>query len=71
MVADVAATYDTANFTDTVVVPGAGRVPVNVANACNWTWFCSKKHTGDPHSNSKGYRKIANTFAREIRPLLP
>ena len=43
VVADVAATYDTANFKDTVVVPGIGRVPVNVANACNWTWFCSNE----------------------------
>ena len=40
-VADVATTFRIDDFDHTVVVPGRGRVPVNVALACRWTWFCS------------------------------
>ena len=70
-VADVAATFRIDDFESTVVVPGRGRVPVNVALTCRWTWFCSRKFFGDVHANQTGYRKIARTFARELRPLLP
>jgi lysophospholipase L1-like esterase len=70
-VADVAATFRIDDFTHTVVVPGRGRIPVNVALACKWTWFCSKKFFGDPHANRTGHRKIARTFHRELRGLLP
>jgi lysophospholipase L1-like esterase len=70
-VADVAATFRIDDFTHTVVVPGRGRIPVNVALACRWTWFCSKKFFGDPHANRTGYKKIARTFHRELRRLLP
>jgi hypothetical protein len=47
-VADVARTYQTDNFTGTVVVRDRGRLPVNVALACRWTWFCSDRSFGDP-----------------------
>ncbi len=70
-VADVAATFRIDDFTHTVMEPGRGRIPVNVALACRWTWFCSARHAGDPHANSTGYRKIAHTFYRELRALLP
>lgn len=70
-VADVAATFRIDDFTDTVVVPGRGAIPVNVARACGWTWFCSPKFFGDPHPNWKGYKKVAHTFQRELRGLLP
>ena len=70
-VADVAATFRIDDFTDTVVVPGRGRIPVNVALTCRWTWFCSAKFFRDPHPNQTGYRKIARTFARELQGLLP
>jgi GDSL-like Lipase/Acylhydrolase family len=70
-VADVAATFRIDDFTDTVVVPGRGRIPVNVALACGWTWFCSTKFFGDPHANRTGYQKIARTFERELQDLLP
>lgn len=70
-VADVAATFRTGDFTDTVVVPGQGRVPVNVALTCRWTWFCSPKFFGDPHANRTGYRKIARTFEQQLAALLP
>ena len=70
-VADVAATFRIDDFTHTVMEPGRGRIPVNVALACRWTWFCSARHAGDPHANRTGYRKIARTFDRELRVLLP
>ena len=70
-VADVATTFQIDDWTHTVVVPGRGRLPLNVANACNWTWFCSPKWGGDPHPNNTGYKKVANTFNREIDALLP
>jgi lysophospholipase L1-like esterase len=69
VVADVATTFRTDDFEDTVVVDGR-RVPVNVALTCRWTWFCSRRYAGDPHANATGYRKIARTFSRELRPLL-
>jgi hypothetical protein len=70
-VADVAATFRIRDFKHTVVVPGQGRIPVNVALACSWTWFCSKRSLGDPHPNRTGYRKIARTFDRKLQGLLP
>ena len=70
-VADVAATFQVDDFTDTVIVPGRGELPVNVANACRWTWFCSPRYAGDPHTNAIGYRKIADTFDQTIQALLP
>ena len=70
-VADVGATFRIDDFTDTVVVPGRGELPVNVANACRWTWFCSPRFAGDPHANAIGYRKIADTFEQELLGLVP
>jgi hypothetical protein len=70
-VADVAATFRIDDFTDTVVVPGRGRIPVNVALTCRWTWFCSTEHFLDFHANTTGYRKIGRTFYRELQGLLP
>jgi lysophospholipase L1-like esterase len=70
VVVDVARTFRIHDFSHTVVVPGRGRLPVNVALACGWTWFCSTKYFGDPHPNATGYRMIAREFYRELRPLL-
>jgi len=69
-VADVAAIYRIDDFTQTVAVPGIGRIPVNVALACRWTWFCSKRFFGDPHPNRLGYQRIAGTYLRELRGVL-
>jgi hypothetical protein len=71
VVADVAGTFRIHDFKQTVVVRGQGRIPVNVALDCRWTWFCSNKSLGDPHPNRTGYRKIARTFSRELQGLLP
>jgi lysophospholipase L1-like esterase len=70
-VADVAKTFRIDDFAHTVLVPGRGRLPVNVARACRWTWFCSTRFFGDPHANQTGYRRIAQTFERELQTLLP
>ena len=70
-VADVAATFRIDDFTNTVVLPHRGQVPVNVARTCRWTWFCSARFAGDPHARRVGYAKIARTFERELQPLLP
>ena len=70
-VADVAATFRIEDFDHRVRVPGRGRIPVNVALTCRWTWFCSARHTLDFHPNHTGYRKIARTFDRTLHPLLP
>jgi lysophospholipase L1-like esterase len=70
-VADVAATFRVDDFSHTVVVPDRGRLPVNVARTCEWTWFCTPEFAGDPHANRTGYKKIAGTFERELNRLLP
>jgi len=70
-VADVSATFRIDDFKHTVKVPGQGRLPVNVALACKWTWFCARRFLGDPHPNRKGHSKIARTFSRELQDLLP
>ncbi len=69
-VADVADRFRIDDFDETVRVPGRGRIPVNVALACRWTWFCSQRYPGDPHANRIGYRKIGGTFEREVLSLL-
>ncbi len=68
-VANVAATFRMHDFKDTLVVPGRGPLPLNVALACKWTWFCSR-FAGDPHPNNTGYRKIARTFQDVVEPLI-
>ena len=51
--------FNTADFTDMVITKEWGEVPVNVANACVWTLFCT---TGDIHPNTAGYGVIAAAF---------
>ncbi len=70
-VADVAETFRIDDFTDTIVVPGRGPLPANVALTCRWTWFCDARFGGDPHANATGYLKIARTFERALQGLLP
>lgn len=69
-VVDVATRFHIDDFDTTVVVPGRGRIPLNVAIACRWTWFCSERFFGDPHADRTGYRRIARVFERELEPLL-
>jgi len=64
--ADVAATFRIADFDHSVAVPGLGKLPLNVANTCRWTWFCSSRFFFDPHPKRSGYHKIAHTFSRKL-----
>jgi lysophospholipase L1-like esterase len=64
LVADVAGPdyFNIGDFTD-LVATRWGRVPVNVANACRWTWFCARTpFQGDPHPNTTGYGVIADAL---------
>jgi lysophospholipase L1-like esterase len=65
VVADVAgpAFFDTENFASQTGTRW-GVVPMNVANACRWTWFCVRPPLGpDPHPTTQGYGVIADAFA--------
>jgi len=68
VVADIAGPdfFDTANFIDMVWTQKWGQIPVNVANACKWTWFCSLNFTGDVHPNTAGYGVIAEAFEEAL-----
>jgi lysophospholipase L1-like esterase len=57
--------FDTANFTDRVPTEEWGVIPVNVANACSWTYFCRR---GDVHPNAEGHSLIAEAFERALDP---
>ena len=70
-IANAAATFRIDDFTDTVVVPGRGRLPLNVALACRWTWFCTQRYFFDPHPNRKGYTRVAHTFNKVLHAVLP
>lgn len=62
-VADVQAAFSTTDFTDTVTLPGAGTVPLNVARICEWTWMCAPSPIGpNIHANPVGYQVIASAF---------
>jgi lysophospholipase L1-like esterase len=63
VVADVSGAFANSDFTDMVNLSGFGEVPLNVANTCNWTWFCTPPPLGpDIHANSDGYKVIAKAF---------
>jgi lysophospholipase L1-like esterase len=71
VVANVARTFRVNDFQESAIVPGRGRLPLNVARTCLWTWFCTPRFFGDPHPNRTGYAKIGRTFDRKLQPLLP
>ncbi len=62
VVADVAATFKTTDFTRILDQP-FGHIPVNVAKICQWTHMCTE---GDIHANDGGYAAIGRT----VIPLL-
>jgi lysophospholipase L1-like esterase len=57
-VADVTAAF---RVTDFMLVDG---MPLNVALACEWTWFCS---AGDVHANTAGYGAMAQAVGVVLR----
>jgi lysophospholipase L1-like esterase len=65
--ADVEGAFATTDFTTEVELAGVGRVPINVARACEWTWGAAPPPLGpDLHANATGYGAIAEAFAREL-----
>ena len=66
-VADVAGAFDTAKFTPTVPLPGAGNVPLNVARICAWTYMCAPAPVGpNIHATPAGYQVLAAAFAAQF-----
>jgi hypothetical protein len=66
-VADVEGAFATTDFETEVELEGAGRVPINVARACEWTWGGAPPPLGpDQHATAGGYRAIAEAFARVL-----
>lgn len=62
--ADVSRTFATDDFTRQVNVPDLGRLPVNVAHVCEWTWECTQYQ--NIHANTLGYGVIAGVFQRVL-----
>jgi lysophospholipase L1-like esterase len=66
-VADVEGAFATTDFETEVEMARVGRVPINVARACEWTWGGTPPPLGpDRHATAGGYRAIAEAFAREL-----
>ena len=62
--ADVSRTFATDDFVRQAVVPGIGKLPINVAHICEWTWECTPYQ--NIHANTVGYAVIANVFERVL-----
>jgi lysophospholipase L1-like esterase len=58
-VADVEEAFLTTNLVTQVKTP-LGKLPLNVAKLCKWTWMCTQS---DIHPNDTGYGVIAKAFA--------
>ncbi|MGD0018171.1 MAG: SGNH/GDSL hydrolase family protein [Candidatus Limnocylindrales bacterium] len=66
-VADVEGAFATSDFETIVQLDGFGPAPLNVARIHEWTWAGSPPPLGpDPHANAKGYRAIAEAFAKVL-----
>jgi len=67
--ADVEGAFATTDFETEVKLEGVGPVPINVSRACLWTWAATPPPLGpDLHANTRGYRAIAEAFARVLLP---
>jgi lysophospholipase L1-like esterase len=61
--ADVFSAFQTTKFKPTVNTPAFGKLPLNVALICSYTWECAAPPVGpNEHANVLGYGVIANTF---------
>jgi hypothetical protein len=64
-VADVESSFQTRALGSYVNTRTFGRVPLAVANTCQWTWACSDRY--DDHTNTRGYRVIALSVLAALR----
>jgi len=66
--ADVLTAFSTADMKDMVSLPPfPGKVPLDVARICQWTWMCAPKPVGpNIHANRAGYAVIAKAFWAKI-----
>lgn len=65
LVANVEGAFSSTNFQPQVASPSYGKIPLNVALICDWTWACElsdESHT-EVHPNTIGYGKIADAFS--------
>ncbi len=66
-VADVESAFSTTKFTPLVWFPGLGKVPLNVARICAYTWVCTPPPLGpDNHATTLGYFVMARAFAKVL-----
>ncbi len=66
-IADVEGAFATSDFETMVPLEGYGMVPLNVARIHEWTWAGAPPPLGpDLHANARGYRVIAEAFARVL-----
>ncbi len=66
-VADVEGAFSTTRFSPLVWFPGLGRVPLNVAKICAYTWVCTPPPLGpDNHATTLGYFVMARAFAAKL-----
>ena len=66
-VADVEGAFWTTRFSPLVWFPGFGRIPLNVATICAYTWVCTQPPLGpDNHATTLGYFVMARAFARAL-----
>jgi lysophospholipase L1-like esterase len=57
--ADAAGRFATPDLHHYVSLGGHGRVPLDVARVCTWTWACDRPPRGpDDHAKHQGYRAI-------------
>lgn len=69
-VADVFTSFDTTDMTHTMIVPGIGKLPRDVALICKRTWECVKPPVGpNEHCNKAGYGAIAATFLATLHKI--
>jgi lysophospholipase L1-like esterase len=67
-VADVSTAFSTNDMKDMVKLPPfPGKVPLDVARICQWTWECAPPPVGpNIHANRAGYHVIAMAFWAKI-----
>ena len=71
VVANVARTFRVNDFQDTALVPGRGRLPLNVARTCLWTWFCTPRFFETPIRTGPATRRSDERSLGSFSPCSP